>query len=162
MRVAGGDRAAGDHLGIDAALGVTKPSHQRLRNGEIACGGVGIDVDRSAAVDALHHLEPDVADRERPIEQVELMPGRPALDIEVARGSAADEPAGPTMFSMARTLARLMIETTSSGDVRKAVAVARSTFGGPLIAAKGGREKVFDRGAALGRLEVASAATSPL
>ena len=57
-RIADGNIAAGDHLGIDSAIGVAEPAHQRLRDREIALGGVGIDIDGGAADDALDHLEP--------------------------------------------------------------------------------------------------------
>src|SRR5436190_22685626 len=82
-RIADRDAAAGDYFGIDPAIAVAEPALQRLRDGEIALCGVGIDVDGGAADNALDHLEPDIADRERVVEQVEFMPGRPALDIEV-------------------------------------------------------------------------------
>ena len=36
--------------------------HQRMRNVEIARGGVGIDVDGGAADDPLYDLKPGVAD----------------------------------------------------------------------------------------------------
>ena len=51
--------------------------------------------------------------------QIELVPGRPAPDIEVARGSAAGAPAAPTMVSIAATDARLMIETTLAATSEK-------------------------------------------
>ena len=35
-RIAGGDAAAGDHLGIDAAIGMAEAAHQRVRNVEVA------------------------------------------------------------------------------------------------------------------------------
>src|SRR5258705_13128245 len=59
-RIASTNGAAGDHLGIDAAIGVAEPALQRLRDGKIARGGIRIDIDGGAADDAFHHLEPDV------------------------------------------------------------------------------------------------------
>src|SRR5262249_23629671 len=82
-RIAGTHAAALDHLGIDPAVGMAEPALQRLRDGEVARGRIRIDIDGSAADDALYNLQPDVADRKRPVEQVEFVPRRPALDIEI-------------------------------------------------------------------------------
>ena len=57
-RVADGDRAALDHLGIDAAIGVAEGVHQRARDRQVADAGVGVDLGRRAAHDALDHLQP--------------------------------------------------------------------------------------------------------
>src|SRR6266542_6401204 len=74
-RIVGTDRAAGDHLGIDPAVAVAEPALQRLRNGEVALGRIRIDIDGGAADDALHHLQPHVANGERSVEQIEFVPG---------------------------------------------------------------------------------------
>ena len=54
-RIAGRNSAAGDHFGIDAAVGVAEPALQRLRDGKVARGSIRIDIDSGAADDALHH-----------------------------------------------------------------------------------------------------------
>ena len=52
-----------DHLGIDAAIGVAEGLHQRARDRQVADAGVGIDLGRGAAHDALDDLQPRRADR---------------------------------------------------------------------------------------------------
>src|SRR5450756_3191365 len=58
--------------------------HERARNGHVANTGVGIDLGGRATLDALDRFEPGAADRNFAIEQAELMPGRPAADIDIA------------------------------------------------------------------------------
>src|ERR1700689_2579028 len=82
-RIADANGAAGDHLGIDTAVGVPEAAHQCLRNVEIARRGLWIDVDRRAADDPLDDPEPRIADGNGSVEQLEFVPGRPAADIEV-------------------------------------------------------------------------------
>src|SRR5947209_18514674 len=82
-RIAGADGAARDHLGIDPAVGMAEPALQRLRDGEVALRRIRIDIDGGAADDALHDLQPDIANGERSVEQIEFVPGRPALNIKV-------------------------------------------------------------------------------
>src|SRR6266568_407939 len=72
-----------DHLGIDAAIHMAEVARERGRDFEVALGGLGIDVDGRAADDALDHLQPGLTDRECLADQVELGPGRPALDVEI-------------------------------------------------------------------------------
>jgi hypothetical protein len=81
--IAFGNAAAGDHLGIDAAIGMAEALHQRMRDIEVARGGVGIDVDGGATFDPLHDLQARVANDQGPVEQAEFVPGRPAPDIEI-------------------------------------------------------------------------------
>ena len=84
--------------------------------------GVGIDIDGGAADDALDHLQPDVADRERLVEQVEFVPGRPALDIEV--GAEPQRMHGAADQGLDRRDAGEIDDRDDlAGDVRKAVAV---------------------------------------
>ena len=52
---------------------------------QVADAGVGIHLGRGAAHDALDDLQPRArADGDLRVEQIELMPGRPAFDIEIA------------------------------------------------------------------------------
>src|SRR5216683_952555 len=51
--IAGGNSAAGDHFGIDAAFVVAEVTHQRVRDVEITSRGFWIDVGGSAADDPL-------------------------------------------------------------------------------------------------------------
>src|SRR5262249_40919286 len=46
------------HLAINAAIGVTECPHQRVRDREVANAGVGVDVCRRTAHDALDDPEP--------------------------------------------------------------------------------------------------------
>src|SRR5262245_17556534 len=79
------DLAGLDHLAIDAAIGMPEAAQQRLRYGKIARTGVGIDIGGRAPHDALDDFEPRaLADGDLPAEEVELVPGRPAHDIDVA------------------------------------------------------------------------------
>ena len=83
--VAGRDRSVRDHLGIDAAVGVAIGVHQRPGIARSRMPGVGIDLGRGAAHDPLDDLQPRRrADRDFRPEQIELMPGRPALDVDIA------------------------------------------------------------------------------
>ena len=128
---------------------------QRLRDREVARAGVGIDIDGGAADDALDHLEPDVADGERPVEQVELVPGRPALDIEV--GAEAQRMDGVVDHALDGAQARQVDDRDHlAGDVGKAVARAGQDFGRSLdLAGIAAGEELLDRGPALGGFEVA-------
>src|SRR5437773_8105745 len=79
QRIAHRDLAARHDLAIDAAVGVTEDPQQRLRQREIADAGVGIDVGRRAAHDALDDSEPRAwPDRDFPPHEIELAPGGPA------------------------------------------------------------------------------------
>src|SRR5205807_9636973 len=79
------DLARFDYLGVHAAVGVPEAAQQRLGYREVARASVGIDVGGRATHDPLYDLEPRVlADRNLLAEQIELLPGRPALDIDVA------------------------------------------------------------------------------
>ena len=155
-RIADRNRAARDHLGIDAAFVVAEPPHQRLRDSEVARGGVGIDVDGRAAGDPLHHFQPRGADGEGLVEQVEFVPGRPAARHRGWRGTASGCTGWPTMFSIARRLPRLMIETTLRATSEKLWPSAgqhlRRTLDRSGVAVG---EKPLDGGAALGGFEIA-------
>src|SRR6266540_4086280 len=48
-RIAGTDRAALDHLGVDPTIAVAEPALQRLRDGKVTLGRIRIDVDGGAA-----------------------------------------------------------------------------------------------------------------
>ena len=80
------DRAALDHLAHRRRNRHGRTLFmQHARNRQVADAGVGIDLGRGATHDALDDLQP----RRGPIaisasEQIELMPGRPALDVEIA------------------------------------------------------------------------------
>src|ERR1700692_982935 len=56
--IAGGNGAAGDHLGVDAAVGVTETAHQRRRDIEVANGGFRIDIDGGGGRDTPDGLRP--------------------------------------------------------------------------------------------------------
>src|SRR5206468_3798117 len=71
-RIAGANRAARDHLGIDPAIAVAQPALQRLRDGEVALRRIRIDIDGGAADDALHDPQPDIADCQRVVDEVEF------------------------------------------------------------------------------------------
>src|ERR1700733_3775407 len=66
--VANAKCAGRNHLGIDAAIGVTEPALQRVRDFEIADRGIGIDVDGGAALDPLDDLQADISGRKRAVE----------------------------------------------------------------------------------------------
>src|SRR6478736_6018028 len=82
-RIARSNAAAFDHFGIDPAIGVAEPALQGLGDGEVALGGIRIDIDGGAADDAFHHLQSHIADRQPMVDEIEFVPGRPTLDIEV-------------------------------------------------------------------------------
>jgi hypothetical protein len=63
-------------------------------------------------------------------EQIELVPGGPALDVEIARKRSGCTGA-PTTVSIAATEARLMIDTTLAATSEKLWPFGCSTFGGP-------------------------------
>ena len=77
------DAAAFGHFGVDPAIGMAEPALQGVRNRQVALRGIRVDVDGGTADNSLHNLESDIRDHKRAVEQVELVPGRPALDIEV-------------------------------------------------------------------------------
>ena len=79
------DLATLDRLGINPAIAVAEIAHQRFRDIQVAEPGVGIDVGRGTADDALDDFEAHVAaDREFLADEVELAKGLPALDIDIA------------------------------------------------------------------------------
>ena len=83
--VAGRDAPGRDHLGIDAAIGVIEALHERMRDRQVADAGAGLDLGRGAAADALDDLEPRLrSDREGAAHELELVPRRPSLDMEIA------------------------------------------------------------------------------
>ena len=98
-------------------------SYQGRGNSEIADAGVWIDVGRGAALDPLRHLQPRLADRDLLAEQAELMPCRPALDIEV--GAEAQRMHRHANHVLDRRDGRQIDDRHDlGGDIRKAV-----TFG---------------------------------
>src|SRR5215467_12991997 len=79
------DLARFDDLAIDAAIAMPEAAHQRLRDGKVARASVGIDIGGRTTHDPLHDFQPRaLADGDLLPEQVELVPGRPALHIDVA------------------------------------------------------------------------------
>ena len=83
--VAGSDLARCSHLGINPAIAVAESAHQRFRDVEVADAGQGIDVGGGAADDALDDFEAGVgADAHLFADKIELDPGRPACDIDIA------------------------------------------------------------------------------
>src|SRR5262249_32295582 len=83
--VAGRNRSAGDDLRIDAAVAMAEAAQQGFGNCQIADARTRINVRRRTAYDALHHPQPcRWSDRKVLVEQFELSPRRPPLDIDVA------------------------------------------------------------------------------
>ena len=76
------DLAAFDDFGINAAIAVAEVACECLRNFEVANAGVGIDIGRRAARDALDDFQSRAAaDTEFFADEIKLAPGRPARDI---------------------------------------------------------------------------------
>src|SRR5450631_1737125 len=129
--IADGNDAAGDHLGIDSAITMAEAALQRLWNVEIAGRTFGIDIDGGAALDPLDHLQPRVADGKGLTEQFELVPGRPAADVEVSA-----EPQGVNghvdHVLDGSEAAEIDDGDDLPGDIGKAVAAARENFGRSL------------------------------
>src|SRR5215467_1119873 len=76
------DLAAFNDFGINAAIAVAEVACERLRNFEVAKAGVGIDIGRRAARDALDNFQPRAAaDTEFFADEIKLAPGRPVRDI---------------------------------------------------------------------------------
>ena len=129
--VADGDLAAGNNLGIDAAIGMAEIDHQRAGNGQVADSDVGIDLGCRATLDAFDRFEPGFADRELAADEVELVPGRPAGDMEDCRESASGLIGCSAALSTAATEARLMMETTFFATSEKLWPSPNRTLGGP-------------------------------
>src|SRR5664279_3757800 len=83
-RVPNCDLAGANDFGIDPAVGMAEIVHERARYGHVADASVGIDLGGRAALDAFDHFEPGAADRQFAAEQLELMPGRPSANIDIA------------------------------------------------------------------------------
>src|SRR5580692_10299384 len=82
--ISGRDRAAGGHLGINAAIGMVEILHQRTRDFQVADAGVRVDVGGGTALDPLDHLEPYARpDGDLAADEAKLGPSRPTLDVEV-------------------------------------------------------------------------------
>src|SRR5258705_3812470 len=121
---------------------MAEPARQRLRNREIARGSVGIDVHRRAAGDPLHRLEPDLADRERLVDEIELMPGWPTLDIKVGAEAQGMNGVVDQVLDGAQAC-KIDDRNYLFGDIRKALAFAREHFRRPLnLVCKGVSEEV--------------------
>src|SRR5215470_3757794 len=87
-RVADRNRAGGDDLPIDAAIGMPKGSQQRRWNGEIADAAARLDVRCRATNDTFDDLKPHtVANGDHAIQEPKLVPGGPAGDIEIGAKS---------------------------------------------------------------------------
>src|SRR4029078_10419409 len=123
----GSDRAAGDPLGIDPAVTVAEPALQGWRDGEVALGRIRIDIDGGAADDAFHHLQARIANGDRSVEQIEFVPGRPALDIEVgAEAKRMDRRAHHVLDGA--DAGEIDDGDDLAGDIRKTVARAFQHF----------------------------------
>src|SRR4051794_5320566 len=134
---------------------MAEPALQGLRDGEVALPGLGIDIDGGAADDALDHLEPDVADRKRAVEEVELMPGRPALDIEVGAKAQGMDRMADQVLDGAQT-SQIDDRDHLAGHIRKTVARAGQHFWRALDpAGKPGGKELLDRGPAFRGFQVA-------
>ena len=76
------DLAAFDDFGINTAIAVAEVACERFRNFEVAKAGVGVDIGRRAARDALDDFElRAAADTEFFADEIKLAPGRPVRDI---------------------------------------------------------------------------------
>src|SRR5229473_300363 len=122
-RIVDGNRAAGDHLGIDPTFVVAEVTHQRVRDGEVARRGFRVDVGGGAADDPLHHFQPDRANAERPVEQLGLVPCRPAADIEVGAESQGVNRLANDILDRGDA-AEIDDRDDLPGDIRKTVSIA--------------------------------------
>src|SRR6516164_10531356 len=76
------DLAAFDDFGINAAIAVAEVACECLRNFEVANAGVGIDIGRRAARDALDDFQPRAAaDSKLFADEIKFAPSRPVRDI---------------------------------------------------------------------------------
>ena len=71
-------------FGVDAAIRVVEVLHQRLGDRQVPNPRRGIDFGRRAPDNAFDDLELSGADPQRLANQLELAPGRPTTDIEIA------------------------------------------------------------------------------
>src|SRR6266849_1177977 len=86
--VADRNRSGADDFAVHTAIGVPENPQQRLRNRKIANSGPRLNVRCRAAHDALDDFQSRViAHRDVAIEQLELMPGRPAIDVKIGAKS---------------------------------------------------------------------------
>src|SRR5258708_2573642 len=84
-RVAGRDGAADGHLGVDAAVRMTKGAQESWRNVEIPDARAGFHIGGGAAHNVLDDSRTRLrTDRDVLAEQVEFAPCRPTFHIEVA------------------------------------------------------------------------------
>ena len=159
--IADGDRSAAlDHLAHRRRSRHGRRSSSASRGiVEVADAGVGIDVGRGAAHDALDDLQPRRRSDRDFLVRADRTRARPASPRHRdCRGSAADAPARRRASSSAATEARLMIETTFRGDVGKAVAVGAAAPSAARAARrrmKSAKERL-DRGAAFRGAQVAA------
>ena len=122
---------------------------------KIALCGHGINVDSGTTHDPPHDPEPCAADGDRLVEETELGPGRPPSDIKVRAKPQRIDAGRPSRSSIAKTLDRLMIETTFFATSEKlwggALQDLRRTLelAGAIVS-----QIAFDRGAALFVLKV--------
>ena len=130
--LAGDDLAAGHDLGVDAEVLVAPGAHEVRGDRHVARAGGGIDVGRLAALRAGEHRQPRRADARCSLsEPAELGPGLHARRDRGWRGSAADRPAGPSVRSSSRTLARLTMCTHLAATSEKLWPGACTIFGAP-------------------------------
>src|SRR5262245_17403272 len=128
---------------------MAEPALQRLRDGEVALGGIRIDIDGGTADDALDHLQPGCADYEGAVDEVEFGPGRPALDIEIgAEAQRMDRHAYHVLDGA--DACEIDDGDDLAGDIGKAVSGAGEHLWRTLdLTGKDGREKGLDGGSSL-------------
>src|SRR5882762_7599648 len=141
--------------GIDAAFVVAEVTHQRGRNVEVARGGLGVDVDGSAADDPLHHFQPDLANGERLVEQLEFVPCRPAADVQISAKAQRMNRLTDDLLD-GGDAAEIDDRDDLPGDIRKAVTIARENLGRSLDrSCKAACEEPLDGTPAFGSFEIA-------
>src|ERR1700759_4708324 len=121
---------------------MAEPALPRVGDFEVAERALRIDVDGCAALDAFDDLEADVADCERTVEQLELVPGWPARDVQVgAKAQGVDDPVDEALDG--GNACKIDDRDDLAGDVREAMAFAGENLWGPLeVIGKIRREEV--------------------
>jgi hypothetical protein len=115
-----------------------------MRDVEVAYRTFGIDIDCRATDDGLDHLQPDVTDRERSVEQFEFVPGRPAGDIQIGAEAQGMDRLADDAFDRVEAC-EVDDGNDFAGDIGKTVASAREDFGRSLeVGRKIRREKLLD------------------
>ena len=98
-------------------------AHHGVWQVEVARGGHGIHIDRRTALDALGDVEANLADRECLADQVELAPGGPAGDMQVAAKAQGIDGLAREIFERGDTC-QVDDRDDLFGDIRKAVIAA--------------------------------------